>query len=313
MKFSLLKDRRLGVSDGKRGYDIPLNAGAGSRFMILLVALMSFLALMALAGTFALSGLTDRWSSGLENRVTIEIPATKADGSIRKSEEIAELRAAVEGLLKRAPNIKTYSAMSEQEVQDLVTPWLGKQVDFNELPLPGLVSAEMQIADEEQNKKLDAALKALSPDIAIDAHESWLADILRLARSLKLSAGLVTLVISATTIIAIAGAIRSRMAEHKDDVELLHLMGASDEYITKQFQLHAIILAFKGSLIGLLMGAAALGLMMLIASSSSTGLLPSFSLSLGQNIVLLCMPVFVAGVAWITARFTVHHVLSLMP
>ncbi len=45
-----------------RQYDLPLDNSEDSRFLILLIALMSFLAVLALSGTIALNSMTNKWS-----------------------------------------------------------------------------------------------------------------------------------------------------------------------------------------------------------------------------------------------------------
>ena len=65
----------LGVSKKKRDYDLPLNKGSGGQFLSTLIALMTFLAILALSASFTLSEMTSRWVSGLENKASVEIPA----------------------------------------------------------------------------------------------------------------------------------------------------------------------------------------------------------------------------------------------
>ncbi len=313
MKLPFFKDKKLGVGTGKGRYDLPLNNGAGAGFMVLLIGLMTFLALIALAGSFALGGITERWSSGLENRGTIEIPAALKNGSVRKDTGIKALSDSVNATLKDHPNIKSLKVLSAEEIHDLVSPWLGESFSSDEYPLPGLISIEMHTQEKAEIKALRDTLKGIAPDIALDTHESWLNDILKLAGSLQLSAGLITLIIALTTVTAIAGAIRSRMAEHRDDVELLHLMGASDYYIMRQFQKHALILSVKGALAGLALTLACFGMIAIVSSSSHAGMLPDLSLSVRQVLIVLMTPIAIAVISWFTARFTVLRVLSLMP
>ncbi|MEM7651132.1 MAG: FtsX-like permease family protein [Pseudomonadota bacterium] len=312
MKF-FKRNRKLGVAEGKGRYDLPLNQSAGTNFLILLVALMTFLALMSVTATLFLGDVTQRWSSGLENKLTVEIPALKSDGDIREAKDIEELSAAVAERLEKTPNVTEFEVLGEEDIMGLVSPWLGEDVTLDDLPLPGLISVHLQISNAEEVSKLEARLKNVSDDIRLDTHESWLGDILRLAGTLKLSAVIVTLIIALTTVTAIAGAIRSRMAEHKADIELLHLMGASDLYITKQLQRHAVVLTMKGSAAGALGGFVVLGLLWLIASSGESSVLPSMSLSVSQVIILLLLPLMASAIASQTARFTVLRVLGQMP
>lgn len=312
MKIPFIGNKRLGVAERKGRYDLPLNQSAGTHFLVLLVALMTFLAMMALVATMFLSGVTHHWSSGLENRLTVEIPALKEDGKIREQVEIGNLATKVSQKLNKNPNIKSHEVLKEEQINELVSPWLGDDVVLDDIPLPGLISVHLQIRDKEKLDKLQKELKTIAPDIRIDTHESWLGDILRLAGTLKLSAFITTLIIGLTTVTAIAGAIRSRMAEHKADIELLHLMGASDLYITRQLQKHAVTLTIKGSLAGLIGGVLILMVLSLIGGKGS-GLLPGLSLSSIQMIVLALLPIAAGVIASYTARFTVLRVLGQMP
>ena len=306
------KNKRLGIAESKGRYDLPLNKGSASNFMIVLVALMTFLAMMALSATFLLNSVTHHWSSGLENSLTIEIPAVDADENIRSQEDIQALSQRVQDTLQPFAEINAATALSQEEIQELVSPWLGEDLAVGEMPLPGLISVELSSRNPENIQSITEAVKAIASDIKIDTHETWLNDILRLAGTLKISASFVTLIIGLTTITAIAGAIRSRMAEHRDDIELLHLMGASDMYITKQLQRHALILTIKGSLLGLGAGLVIIAAMSLF-SSSDNPVMPGLSLDIVNISGLFLLPVAISFIAWITARFTVLRVLGQMP
>ncbi|MEZ5813305.1 MAG: permease [Alphaproteobacteria bacterium] len=309
----LTGNRRLGIAENKGRYDLPLNQSAGTHFLVLLVALMTFLAMMAITATMVLGGVTKHWSSGLENKLTIEIPALKPDGKLREAGDIKALSEGVTKALEASPNIKNLEVLGQTEIHQLVSPWLGDDVVLDDIPLPGLISLHVHIRDDEKLAQIEKAVKEVAPDIRVDTHESWLDDILRLARTMKLSSLVVTLIITLTTVTAIAGAIRSRMAEHKADIELLHLMGASDLYITRQLRRHAVVLTLKGSVFGA--GAAILILfaLSLMSGGAETGLLPGLSFSAAQIIFLAVLPLFAGIIASYTARFTVLRVLGQMP
>ncbi len=306
------KDQKLGVAESTGRYDLPLHNCAGSGFLTLLVALMSFLAMMALTGSFVLHDVSARWSTGLADQATIEISARQGDGTIRSAAQINTLALRVSGMLKSHPNVQEHHIMSHEEVGDLVSPWLGSDVALIDMPLPGLISTKLKIGSAPQVKALSAALQSIDGDIRLDTHESWLGDILRLAGSLKMAALFVTLVIGLTTVIAIAGAVRSRMAEFRSDIELLHLMGASPDYISRQFQRHNVTLALKGSFMGLFTGGVGLLLLGGLSRSAQGGLVPHFSLSFPQIAGLLSLAGIACLIAFVTARLTVLRTLSLL-
>lgn len=311
--FFSKKERRIGSAQGKRRYDLPLNKSAGTEFLVLLIALMTFLAVMAMAASFALGSMTQRWSSGLENKATIEIPAEKNDGSIRSPADIYELKTATGKRLERLPYIKSFEIMEEKEIQDLIAPWLGKEIILHDIPLPGLISVDLQLSSPEIIASLEKDMAEIDKNIRIDTHESWLSDLLRLTGALQFAAAMVALIIGTTTIMAISGAVRTRMALHHEEVELLHLMGASDSYITRQLQRHAFLIGLKGSLIGLAAGAAVLAVVGLISGETTAALLPGFHFGVLHILGLLIIPGIACLIAATTARFTVLRVLSMMP
>ena len=307
------KDKRLG-SASKRNYDIPLGKNEGADFLVLLVALMTFLAVMALSGAFALSGMTKRWSSGLENKLTIEIPAEKSNGELRSKAQIEDFTAKVVKTLEKNENIDSFNVLDEEDIRDLISPWLGEDMILDEIPLPGLISAQLHASTPEVLGGLEKDMALINDNIRIDTHETWLMSLLRMTGALKLSASAITLIIGLTTIVAVAGGVRARMAIHREDVELLHLMGASDEYITKQFQRHALILAGKGAAIGTV-----LSLITLFIIGQMTGggdvqsVMPGLSLRPFQIAGLILLPGLACMIAALASRFTVLRVLAAMP
>ena len=307
------KGKRLGSAQGKGRYDLPLNASHGTGFLIQLIALMTFLAVMALAASFALGSMTERWSSGLENKVTIEIPAERSDGSIRTPADIVELNKAAENRLRKLAYVRSISILGEKEIQDLIAPWLGQDVILQDIPLPGLISVDLHLSNDEVLRDLQNEMAKITKDIRIDNHESWLGDLLRLTGALQFAAAMVALIISVTTICAVAGAVRTRMALHHEEIELLHLMGASDEYITRQLQRHALLIGLKGGSIGALAATFVLILIALISGETAAALLPSFDVNILHIAALIAVPGFACLIAAGTARFTVLRALSLMP
>lgn len=305
-------ERKLGVSE-KRRYDLPLSDSPGNGFLILLIALMTFLAVLALTSTFALSGMIERWSSGLENKLTIEIPSENSNGNIRNENEISGLKDKLKSLLEDHAAVDSYEIMDQAAIGELVSPWLGNDFEFDDVPLPGLVAVELLDNSPALVSNLRKDVQKIDETIVVDTHEDWLDDLLDLIGILKFSTILVTLIIAFTGIVATAGAIRSRMAEHKPDVELLHLMGASDRYIAGQFQRNAMILGLQGGACGLVIGGLLLLFFTLILGKAESGLLPDFHLNAFHYLCLLLLPVLACGIASATARITVLRALTRMP
>lgn len=312
MKLKKSGERVLGKAQ-KRRYDLPLNKGSGTGFLVILIALMTFLGMLALASSFALSAMTARWSSGLENRITIEIPTRQVDGSLLDKKGVFTLTRDVANGLQGMPGITNIHVLSDEEIGKLVEPWLGKDLLQGDFPIPGIVALETSDMESRTLQNIHSKIKAVAPQARMDTHEEWLNDLLRFTGALNLAAIILAFVIGVTMVTAVGGAVRSRLAIHRAEVELLHLMGASDRYITRQFQRHSLILALRGGLIGAIFGAIFLILIGWVAGQMGVAILPDFRLDPVQMMMLALIPLVAGIIATVTARWTVARVLTTFP
>ncbi len=296
-----------------RRYDLPLGKDKGTFFLAFLIGLMTFLAVLSLTASFALSAMTKRWSSGLENAATIEIPAQDEKGNALEKEEQGRIAARAVAFLEQYPGIKTFHVLSESEVAELVKPWLEGDISLEDMPLPVLISVETKKTEEGSYAALTDRLKSLVPQARLDTHEEWLQDLLRFTGALQFAAALLAIVIGITTAAAVAGAVNARMAIHAEDVELLHLMGASDRYISRQLQRHSFLLALRGGVAG---GGTAIVTLVLIAwmaGHARVNIMPGFHLSPLHMLILLLIPFMAALIATAAAGRTVYKTLESLP
>lgn len=307
------KDGALGVAKKKREYDIPLHRKMGSQFLVLLIGLMTFLAILALTGSFLLSSLTERWTTGLENKLTVEIPAETTKGNILAFDEVLSLSEKTARALDRLETVETARALTRQEIEELLAPWLGRNIDFEDIPLPGLVAVQVRSGYQAEIQKYMDIARNIAPQAQINTHKKWLKDIVNLAETLNLTAIVIALVIAFTTFAAVAGAIHSRIAAHYEELELLHLMGATDSYISRQFQRHALLLALKGSLAGVIAALFLLGGIEFLTGDGQEAVLPELSLTFTNYVAFLCVPIIVALISALTARRVALKELSAMP
>lgn len=308
------KHRALGKAPEKRRYDLPLNNSPGTVFLTFLVGLMTFLAMLALAAMFVLGAMTARWTSGLENRATVEIPVADETGTLIKPEAVTALTARAAELLEGHPAVKTVDILDSEDISALLKPWTGGDIALGNMPVPGLIALEMKKdTPPDSYAALEDRLKAIAPRARLDTHESWLRDLLRFTGALQFAAAALTLIVGMTTAAAVAGGVRARMAIHSAEIEILHLMGAADRYISRQFQRHSLISSLKGAGAGLAAGALVLLVTGWLAGQAGVNLLPAFNLSAPQIAAFALLPLTVAGLAALSAAHTVKKVLNQMP
>ncbi|MFT5540366.1 MAG: cell division transport system permease protein [Alphaproteobacteria bacterium] len=261
---------------------------------------------IALAGMMSLSGAVERWDKGLAGTLTVQIPAP-AKGSANRN-----IAAAIKAL-KSAPGVTSARALSEQETALLLEPWLGSGDFARDLPLPRLIDVQVRTGAAPDIEGLSALVQAAAPGAIIDNHRKSLDRLIALARAGETVALAIVILVALAAISTVVFITRTGLAIHASGIELLHLIGATDSYVARQFQGQALELAFKGGIIGLSLAAAMVFLIGRAAGALGSGLLPDLSLTAGQWGMLVLVPVAVAVISMVTARITVLRALKSLP
>lgn len=289
---------------------VPLNSDATGRFLPWLVAVMVYLAALALVSAMAMSKIVTRWDHGLSGQITVQLPVTENDLT---ETEIATRRDEVLALLRQSPGVLSADHIGRDETAALLEPWLGQASGLSELPLPDLIAVEIDQLDPPSTAQLTARLIEIVPGATIDDHQRWLGNLLNLARSIEIVATLVVFLVGLSAVIMVVFVTRMGLAVHYQIVELLHLVGAQDSYIAREFQVHSLKLGFFGGLVGLILAAVTiLGITQLLGQAD-TALLPALTLKPLEWAILAALPLASALVAMLTARLTVLRTLSRIP
>jgi cell division transport system permease protein len=295
-----------------RRLDIPLQRDGSGRFLPWLIALMVYLAALALAGTLALDGMLHHWTTSLSSAMTVEIPAP----GIGQPAGDALLTATL-NLLKATPGVASAEPLDRAATARLVEPWLGTALSPDELALPRLIDLHT-VPGELDIKALRTRLAAIAPEVTIDDHRSWLDRLATLALTMEGTAIGILALIGIAAILTVIFTTRAGLAVHNEIIDLLHLMGARDGYIARQFQREALWLGFKGGLIGLALAGLTLAALAHAAADAElfgdqVSMLPSLHLTPWRWASLLLLPVIAGIIAMVTARITVMRALLRLP
>ena len=284
--------------------DICFEVDDTGRFLPWLIAFMVYLAALSIAGLFLISGLTQQFGTGIANTMTVQIPIT---GSASKD---TLLRDEVLMKLNGAKGVKSSRHVPVERIAELLSPWLGTAIDSEQIPLPQVIDVKVDRSTGITPEKLLILLNDTNPSIVIDDHGEWLASLLHALRSAKLFALIVVTLIGIATIGTVVFTTRTGMGLHKDNIIVLHFIGAKDSYIAKQFAVRAAWLGLKGGIGGLVFALPTLFALRLTIGSLNTGLLPELKLSATGWISLALIVPCVAIIAHFTARSTVLKSLS---
>lgn len=286
--------------------DLPLDKDALSRFLPWLIAFMVFLAVLALAGMLVLNLTAARWDQGITGTLTVQVIPT--DNPERDEERLKKVLSVLAG----TPEIDRYETLSEDRLLQLLEPWLGAVAGGRDLPLPRLVDVELKSGQKLDAEVLSRRLAARVSGVSIDDHRVWLNSLVRLIQTVEGLATLVLVFIAFSTVGTVVFTTRTGLAIHREAIEVLHLIGAQDSYVARQFAGRALGLGLKGGVIGLLLALPTLWGIGHLAQQMESSLLPAVVLGPVHWAVLAGLPVVVSLIAMVTARLTVMNTLSRM-
>ena len=289
--------------------DLPLDRDAISRFLPWLIAFMVYLACLALAGMLTLGAVAERWDTGISGTLTVQIIPSESSAAAPK--EVRRIEAALD-ILRTTPGIAGAEVIGEDRIMALLEPWLGSIGGSGDLPLPRLIDVELKAGAELDTAALSKRLRQAVPGTTVDDHGVWLDKLVRLLRAVEILASLVLLLIGSATVGTVVFTTRTGLAIHQEAIEVLHLIGAQDSYVAKQFATRALILGLRGGIIGLVLAVPTLMGIGVLAARMEAGLLPDFTLTPAHWAAMVCLPLVVALIAMLTARLTVMKTLAEM-
>ena len=286
----------------KRLVSKPLlpEAGAGGAPLTAVIGVMSFLATLALAAFIVITAATNAWTEELRTAFTVQVKAADAETISANTQEAVRILQSIDGVTETR-------VIEADEAAKLLEPWLGKGNISDYLNVPAIIEVTATDAVRGDLELLQARLSAAAPGAVIDDHGEWHGRLSSAARSGQLLAFFIfALVMGAACAIAVFAA-RAGLAANEDVVSLLHLVGATDQFIANEVQRRFVILGLRGAVAGAFAAAIALLLSGLAAKTSveSRFFLPDFSLNGWGALLLLVAPLLICFVTAFSARITV--------
>jgi cell division transport system permease protein len=286
---------------------LPRDEGAAPLDFV--IAVMAFLAALALGASLVATRAAHGWQSGLSDRITVQVMPPE-DGNPRAGLD-AETQVALT-ILRATPGIAHAAPLSDAEINALVEPWIGKDGAVSGIPLPRLIDAEVTPGEDVDVNALADRLKKAAPHASVDDHRRWIARLRNLADAVRYSAYAILLLIAGATAAAVSFATRAGLDAHHEMVALLHQMGALPRFIARAVERHYFVSALMAASLGTLLAA----LVFLGASGlevfgvEAVPFLPPLSLRWDEFVWLFAVPVATSLIAWATARISVLSVVK---
>jgi cell division transport system permease protein len=289
---------------------VPKNSIAG-RSLTAVVAIMTFLASLTTGTAMLVVSAASDWQSEVGREVTIQVrpaPGRNIDADVRAASDIA----------RAAPGIAEVRAFTKEESARLVEPWLGAGLALDDLPIPRLIVVKLTSGVRPDFTSLRQALAARVPTSSLDDHRRWIDRMRTMAGTAVIGCIAVLALVWAVTVLSVTFATRGTMATNRPIVEVLHYVGATDSFVSGQFQRHFLILGFKGGALG---GGAAILLFGVVEAANTwlagtaggdeiAGLFGNLSIGVAGYLAILLQIVFMALVTAFASRRTVNRTLE---
>ncbi|MBL8792063.1 MAG: ABC transporter permease [Rhizobiales bacterium] len=300
------------MADRKPGPVIPREA-ASLRTMTATMAVMCYLACLAIGALILINRAVDNWARGLSQEVTVqvrEIEARDIDADV----------SAVISLLKETPGVTGAEDIGREAAEKLLEPWLGSE-GLDALPVPRIIRVAVDQARPPDFESLAADLKQVSPGASLDTHRRWEDELTRMAGTLTALSVLILLLISGSAVAMVIFATRAVLDANRQTVDVLHLVGAEDAYIARAINRRFLATGLWSGGLGVLLalltffilGNAGLPQADGLASASrSLFYVPGASVWL-VPLALLSVPVVGTMLALVTSRITLLRMLRTLP
>ena len=287
--------------------DIPFARDDANRLLPVMIACLSGFAALMLAVAMCLTNALSDQSQAAIGGIQVEVPRAKAADNV--------VMEAISDALKHTQGVQDFTVITKSQMEKLLRPWMGDDFTLADLPVPVIVDVKTAVQDGKTAVDVPAlrsVLAKLDSGIRVEDRGPWVG---HMVKAMTLLQGLVLLV-AILLILCVLGMIilvaRTNLRLHFKTVSLLHMFGATDEYILRQFQWNNAWLAGRGALGGVVFAALAFATAVILSVRWESPVMPEITVSPMHVVMFITLPIFTALIALVATRLTVQSMLENM-
>ncbi len=289
--------------------ELPLKEDKSNIFLKVSTAIAVFLFSITLAAYFVISSVIETWNKNIVDGLTVQImPSsevlTNEENLLRTNKVIAFF----EGL----QGVRKVSLVSNKKIKKLMSPWLGDNVDLDSIPVPQLLDVKLSSGRTFDYEGVAKNLKEIAPYASIDNHGLWLKQLIKTAASLKALSLFILMLVLSIALCSLFYALKTSLRVHQNIVEILHTMGATDDYVAKQYASRAFMIGLWSGCVGMFFAFVVLFVISRMSSGLEAGLIHFASLSVSHRLCLLSIPLWSALLSMMMSFICVKRTLGKM-
>jgi cell division transport system permease protein len=286
------------------------SANVSGNALMLVIAIMAFLACLTLGAVSMVRATAQSWQSQISREVTIQI---KPDENFDMDKALADAR----DLALTFDGTVEGNIVDRDATARLLEPWLGEGLDLDELPVPRLVIITIDEQNPPDFAAMRAALSEAIPQAYLDDHRTWVDRLVAMARTTALiGTGVLVLVFSAM-VLTVVFATRGTLSGNRHIVEVLHFVGAEAGFVASEFQKHFLKISLKGAGAGGLLAALCFAVagfwqsrsLATPESDQATALFGTFTIGYTGYVGIAAIMIVISLLTTLTARFTIMRTI----
>ncbi len=261
-----------------------------SVFMTAIMAMLTFLSVLALGIALSIGTGVIRWNSQWDLIATVQITNSSKTTETEKilnshKNEIAEI-----------------NKISNEKMKDLMQPWISGGTDTLERYLP--IMYEIKFNSKQSLEKIG---KELSKHSRFLTHADALKTSTSAGWKMIILSSFVLILILATIGICISYIVKNTALLHRRELEILNQIGASDNFIAKQMQIITGKICMIACFSGFIIAIPILLLILSTAHSTRVGLMSMLAISNTGWVLLILLPILIIIFSiYITKRTTLN-------
>ena len=263
-----------------------------SMFMMIVISVLTFLAVLAFGVALSVGGSVTRWNNQWDKYATIQVINPENTKYIKKVFE------------DNSDKFDNIQEISKNEMERMLQPWISGGAKINKY-LPIMYEVKLK-----KSTDMDAIRNQVSTHAKFLTHTSALKSAISAGWKLVSITTLILIMILVSIGVCVSYISRNIAMLHKHELEILNQVGATDKFIARQMQIIVAKISTIACSIGFICAIPIIFMILATAHSARIGLMATLSLSGTSWAMLILLPIIIIMFSVYITKRTTFKILS---
>jgi len=126
-----------------RKQELPLNGDSTGLFLQIIISIAVFIFAITLSGVLSINTMLYNWNQSILGSLTVQImPVNDINKEKATAQTLAYQEKAIE-FLQNVDGIIKITPLNDNQLKNLIQPWLGDGVNISNLPIPRIIDVKL--------------------------------------------------------------------------------------------------------------------------------------------------------------------------